>query len=171
VDGRATQVGRQVEGYIMHSAWALMNEVFMLISAGFAAVGWYQIRKKNVAVHRRLMITSAIFGGLFFVSYALGTVILGDVAFGGPAKWAHPYQVFLQVHVILATIGGLMLAGTLWLGLRAAFRIHRRIAPWTAVLWFVSAGTGLVVYLMLFVIFPHGPVANVLQLILHHSKR
>jgi putative membrane protein len=37
---------------------------------------------------------------------------------------------------------------------RRRFGRHRKVAPWTAVLWFVSAASGLAVFLFLFVVFP-----------------
>ncbi len=150
----------------MASVWALINELFMMASALFAAVGWYQIRRKDVHRHRRMMILAASLGAAFFVSYALGTLLVGDSSFGGPKSVAMLYQVILQIHVMLATIAAVMGVITIILAARRRFRLHRKIAPWTAVFWFVSAGTGLIVYLMLFVIFPPGPtVGNVLHLI------
>lgn len=151
----------------MASAWALLNEIFMIASSIFAGIGWYHIKHRDVHRHRRMMVWAASLGAAFFVSYVLGTLLVGDSQFGGPQSYAMLYQVILQIHVMLATIAAVLGVLTVVLAVRRRFHIHRKIAPWTAILWFVSAGTGLIVYLMLFVIFPPGPsVGNLLHLIL-----
>ena len=150
--------------------WALFNEMLMIISAVIAVFGWRQIRKKNREVHRRLMMTSSLFGAGFFISYAVATFVIGDTSYGGPSSLAVPYQIFLQIHVMLATIAAVMGVVTIVLALRSRFSTHRRIGPFTVVFWLVSAATGLVVYLMLFVIFPPGPTIKNLIHVLFSSK-
>ena len=150
----------------MAAGWGLVNELFMIVSSITAAFGWAAIRRNRVHLHRKLMITASVFGAMFFVSYALATLTIGDATFGGPSGMAGAYNSFLQVHVALATLGAILGVLTLILAARRRFRKHRRVAPWTAIMWFISAATGLVVYLLLFVIFPPGPaIRNVLHLI------
>ncbi len=154
----------------MASAWSLLNELFMIASATLAVIGWYYIRKGNIPVHRRIMLSSATLGAAFFVSYALSTLLIGDTSFGGPHSYAAPYQVFLQIHVVLATVAAVFGVVTIVLALRQAFKRHKKVAPWTVIMWLVSAVTGLVVYLLLFVIFPPGPqLGNLLHIITGHS--
>lgn len=153
----------------MHRLWNLFNELLMLTSAGFVAAGWYQIRHHRVHRHRRFMLIGAALGAAFFVSYVSASFIIGDTYFGGPQSVSLPYQVFLQVHVMLATAAAVLGVITLRLAWRARFSRHRRVAPWTAVSWMVAAGTGLVVFLLLFVIYPPGPSTTALwNLLLHH---
>ncbi|MBX5467508.1 MAG: DUF420 domain-containing protein [Firmicutes bacterium] len=133
----------------------------MLSSAAAVAAGWYCIRHRLVAVHRRLMLTGSVLGALFFVSYVVKTLTIGDTSFGGPAHWLPWYLGFLQVHVLLATAAGVLGVLTLRWALRANFGRHRRVAPWTATMWFVAAGTGLVVFLLLYVVFPPGSTGSV----------
>lgn len=138
----------------------------MIASSICAGFGWRYIRRKEIPIHRRWMLTAAFFGLCFFLSYAVDTLLVGDTSFGGPAQYRAPYQIFLQIHVMLATIAGILGVITIWLAIKRRFSAHRRIAPWTIVLWFISAGTGLVVYLLLFVIFPPGPtVANLMHIL------
>ncbi len=154
----------------MASAWSLLNELFMIASATLAVIGWYFIRKGNIPVHRRIMLSSATLGAAFFVSYALSTLMIGDTMYGGPQKYSSAYQLFLQVHVVLATVAAVFGVVTIVLALRQMFNRHKKVAPWTVVMWLVSAVTGLVVYLLLFVIFPPGPqLGNLLHIITGHS--
>jgi putative membrane protein len=145
---------------------AVLDELFMLGSAATVGAGWYQIRRGRVRRHRRLMLIGAACAVAFFLTYVAKTLAVGDTAYGGPRAWAQAYQVFLQTHTTLATLSAIAGIITLRWALRRRFRRHRRIAPWTAAAWLVTAATGLTVYLLLYVIFPPGPTTgNVLKLL------
>ena len=147
------------------TALAGLSEAFMLASAVAVVAGWRAIRRQRVQTHRAWMLSAAALGGAFFVSYALRSLLIGDTAFGGPHRWLTPYLTFLQVHVGLATLAGVLGVITLRRALRARFAQHKRIAPWTAVLWLIAAGSGLVVFLLLYVVFQPGATVNVLRAI------
>ncbi len=152
----------------MHFVWNLISECLMLASALSIAVGWYQIRHRHIRAHRRMMLLGAGFGGAFFLSYVFSTFMIGDMLYGGPHKYAAGYQTFLQVHVTLATLAAVLGVITLRWAFRRRFRKHRKVAPWTAVLWFLSAASGLAVFLMLFVMFPSGASTTSLIQVLFH---
>lgn len=142
-----------------------LNEAFMLSSAGFLLVGWYRVRHHQIHEHRRAMLTTAALAVGFFLSYAAKSLIYGDTTFGGPKAVSAAYQVFLQVHVALATLAAVLGIVTLRYALRRRFGRHRRVAPWTAGMWLVAAGTGLVVFVLLYVVFPPGVDQNVVRTI------
>ncbi len=147
---------------------AYLNEGFMLLSALAVALGWRAIRQGRRDVHRRYMLSGSVLAILFFVTYVLKSFLIGDTSFGGPKSWALPYLVFLQVHTILATVAAILGIMTLRLALTARFGRHRRIAPWTATSWFIAAGMGLGVFLMLYIVFPPGATTNMLRAITGH---
>ena len=134
-----------------------LSELLMLGSATSMAIGWYHIRRRRVALHRRWMLTAAGLGAAFFVVYVTRSLLYGDTTFAGPQALHLPYYVFLALHIVLATAGGVLGIITLRRALGRNFRQHRRIAPTTAWLWFIAAGTGLAVYLLLYVIYAPGP--------------
>jgi putative membrane protein len=146
---------------------AYLNEACMIASALAVAIGWGLIRRRRVDAHRRAMLTAAALGVAFFASYALHSLLVGDTAFGGPVGWRTPYVIFLQMHTLVATVAGVMGIVTVRWALRREFARHRRIAPWTASLWLVAAGSGLMVFLMLYVIFPSGATTNLLKALGH----
>lgn len=152
----------------MAATWAGINEAFMILSAISVGFGWYHIRLNHRETHRKFMLTAVYLGAAFFVSYLLSTVFVGDAYFGGPKTYNLPYQIFLQVHVLLATAAAVAGIITLRYALRERFGKHKKIAPWTAIMWFIAAVTGLGVFLMLFVIFPPGPTTPNLVKILFH---
>lgn len=144
----------------MAATWALVNELFMIASSLCAAIGIGYIRKRATVLHRMWMLTAASLGVCFFVSYVLGSLIVGDTAFGGPRSLDVPYQIFLLLHIALAITAGVMGVLTIRAAVRQRFDVHRRLAPMTATLWFIAAGTGLLVYLLLFVFFSPGQTVN-----------
>ncbi|MCY0901233.1 MAG: DUF420 domain-containing protein [Firmicutes bacterium] len=144
----------------MAANWALVNELFMIASSICAAIGIVYIKRKQQGRHRKWMLTAVTLGACFFVSYVLGSLIVGDTAFGGPKSLFAAYQIFLITHIFLAVVAAIMGVMTVRAALKGNFARHRKIAPWTAVLWFVAAATGLVVYLVLFVIYAPGPTVN-----------
>jgi putative membrane protein len=138
----------------------VLNEAFMISSGLSIAAGWYYIRRRRVDVHRRLMLAGTALAAAFFAGYALRTLLVGDTSFGGPAGLRPAYMGFLQAHSLLATVAAVLGVVTLRRALRGRFAQHRRIGPWTASLWFVTVATGLVVFMLLYVLFPPGPTTD-----------
>jgi len=145
---------------------AYFNEACLLSSAAAVSYGWWLIRRRRVQAHRRMMLIASALASAFFLSYVAKTVAFGDSNFGGPPSLRVFYQTFLQTHTILATLAAIFGVITLRRALRGRFSQHRRIAPWTVVMWYVATGTGLVVFLLLYVIYPPGPTSNVVRAVL-----
>ncbi len=140
----------------------------MLTSGALVGVGWYQIRRGRVRLHRGLMLAGASLAAAFFVSYLLSTLLIGDSLYDGPPRFGTAYQAFLLIHVTLATLAAILGVITLRRAFLRRFSRHRRVAPWTAVLWFVSAASGLGVFLILFVIFPsHTSTTSIFTVLFH----
>lgn len=134
-----------------------LSETLILASAGSAAVGWRMIRKRNVRAHRAFMWTAVAFATAFFLTYALKTLILGDATFGGPVRLRPLYDAILAIHIACATVAAGLGVITLRRALRRQFAAHRRLAPWTVRLWWTAAASGLLVYVLLYVVFSPGP--------------
>jgi putative membrane protein len=137
-----------------------INEIFMIASAISVALGWYFIRHRRPDVHRRFMLTGAALGVAFFLTYVAKTLWVGDTSFGGPRAFYVPYMTFLQIHTVLATVVAVLGILTLRRAFRRQFQQHRRIGPWTASLWLITAFSGLMVFLLLYVVFPPGPTSG-----------
>ena len=145
--------------------WPLLNEIFMITSATLIVVGWYYIRRGDRETHRKLMLTGATFAVAFFVSYVLDTLFVGDTTFGGPHQYKLAYTIFLQSHATLATVAAIFGIITIRRALLGRFRQHRKIAPWTASIWLIAAGSGLMVFLLLYVLYTPGPTTNLFRAI------
>jgi len=64
------------------------------------------------------------------------------------------HLVILSTHTVLAAVIVPLVLVTLWRALKTQFDRHRRIARWTLPLWMYVSATGVIIYLILYVLFP-----------------
>src|SRR5689334_19051403 len=113
------------------------------------------MRRKLIAAHRRVMISAVAVSTAFLASYLYYHAHVGSVRFLGMG-WIRPvYFAILISHTLLAATIVPMVLITLVRGLRGNFEQHRRIARWTYPMWLYVSITGVVVYLMLYKLYPH----------------
>jgi uncharacterized membrane protein YozB (DUF420 family) len=119
-------------------------------------LGYRFIRKRKILVHRLCMSGAFLTSILFLISYLIYHFQHPTTLFQGPG-WARPIYFFiLFTHVVLAVVIVPLVLITLRRALRGNFRDHQRIARITLPLWLYVSVTGVVVYLMLYQIFPSG---------------
>ncbi|SFD83048.1 putative membrane protein [Lentibacillus persicus] len=143
-----------------------ISTLFIIISAVLVAVGWRFIMKGKASAHKKTMISAAISALLFFIIYVSRTVFIGNTSFGGPEDLKIYYTIFLIFHITLATTGAIFGVVTITLALKRKIRIHQKIGPATAIIWFFSAVTGVMVYLFLYVFFDSGQTTSMIKAIL-----
>lgn len=139
---------------------------FIVISAIFVGLGWIQIMKGNRLTHQRLMLWGAGFALAFFLIYASRTIFIGNTTFGGPESLKLAYHLFLFFHIFLATAAGVFGIITLLHAFNRRFAKHKKIGRWTAVMWLLTAPTGVVVYVLLYVMYPGGETKPMIDAIL-----
>ncbi|NQF15208.1 DUF420 domain-containing protein [Brevibacillus sp. HB1.3] len=142
-----------------------VSTAFIVISGILVAIGWYAIAKKQVDKHMKIMKWAAICATIFFITYVSRTAFIGNTHFGGPDSIKPIYQTFLFFHIFLATVGGVMGLITLRYAYTKNYASHRKIGPWTSIVWFVTSITGAAVYLLLYWIYPGGETSGVLDVI------
>lgn len=133
---------------------SLVSTSFIFISAILMAIGWRYIRLGQRDRHRKMMIAAATCALLFFILYMTRTLVFGNMPFGGPDSVKPVYLTFLLVHIVLATLSAVLGIMTLTRAFKQQFDKHKRIARPTAVIWFITAATGVITYLLLNVIYP-----------------
>ncbi len=74
--------------------------------------------------------------------------------FQNPAWFRPIYLTLLLTHTILAVVIVPLILMTLSRGLKGQFDRHRAIARWTWPLWMYVSVTGVIVYMILYQIFP-----------------
>lgn len=143
-----------------------LSTIFIVLSAITVAIGWRQIRQRKIESHKKTMILGALFALTFFIIYLSRTVFFGNTAFGGPDHMKIYYTVFLIFHVFLATTAAVFGMITLITGYTNKLQKHKKIGPITSVIWFITAITGVAVYLLLYVFYSGGETTSVIKAIL-----
>ena len=133
------------DSVLPHLNAALNALSFLLLLAAF-----YMIRRGNVQMHRRLMLSALAVSCLFLVSYVAYHAQYGSVSSAGMGTVRPIYLFILVTHIILAAAIVPLVAVTVVRALRGDFARHRRIARWTYPLWLYVSVTGVVIYLMLY---------------------
>jgi putative membrane protein len=144
---------------LSYDSLAPLNAILNSTAALLLLAGYIAIRSHWVRVHRVCMISAFTVSVAFFISYCVYHYHVGDVRFGGRG-WIRPaYFSLLISHVALAVAIVPLALITLGRALRGRFARHRRIARWTWPIWMYVSVTGVVVYLMVYRLYPHLPHA------------
>ncbi|CDQ40234.1 MULTISPECIES: DUF420 domain-containing protein [Virgibacillus] len=143
-----------------------ISTFFIVLSGILVAIGWRYIVKGNAKKHKKTMIAAAISALIFFIIYVSRTIFIGNTSFGGPDDLKIYYTIFLIFHITLATTGAIFGIVTLTLAFKRKIRIHRKIGPVTSIIWFFTAATGTVVYLLLYILYEGGETTSLIKAIL-----
>jgi uncharacterized membrane protein YozB (DUF420 family) len=131
-----------------------INATLNATSAVLLLLGWRAVRRHQIDRHRGLMISAAIVSAAFLVCYVAYHARVGSVHFTATGAPRTIYFTILITHTILAVAIVPLVLRTLWLGLKRRDDRHRGIARWTFPLWLYVSVTGVVIYLMLYRIYP-----------------
>jgi putative membrane protein len=138
----------------------VVNGSLNALSTIFLSFGYYFIRRKNVKAHRNCMISAFVTSTLFLICYLTYHIYLAYVLHRGPTKFTDPawfrpiYLTILLTHTTLAVTIVPMILITLSRALRERFDRHKAIARWTWPLWMYVSVTGVVIYFLLYQIYP-----------------
>lgn len=111
--------------------------------------GFYFIRKRNIAAHRKSMVTAFVFSFLFLVSYVINHALHGDQLFPGHGVARTVYLTILVSHISLSVVALPLVLITFFFALSGRFKQHRAIVRYTLPIWLYVSVTGVVVYAML----------------------
>lgn len=137
-----------------------VNATLNGLSAIFLAFGFFFIKRGNKIAHRNCMISAFCTSVVFLACYLTYHTWLAMVLHQGPTRFAKPewfrpiYLVILMTHTVLAAVIVPMILITLNRARLQRFDLHRKIARWTWPLWMYVSVTGVLIYLLLYRIFP-----------------
>jgi uncharacterized membrane protein YozB (DUF420 family) len=135
--------------YLPHINACLNGTSALLLFSGYSF-----IRSGNVAAHRACQLSALVVSILFLASYLTYHYHHGATPFRGQGVVRPIYFTILTSHTILAIVIVPLVAITLYRALRQDFVRHRRIARITFPIWLYVSITGVIVYLMLYHIYP-----------------
>ncbi len=148
--GRQVQLERDYDLSGLPALNAFLNGT----SALLLTVGYLFIRQRKVTRHKICMVTAFGVSCLFLVLYVIYHYQVGSTPFSGQG-WIRPlYFTLLVTHIFLAALIVPLALTTIYRGLNAQFGKHVRIARWTLPIWLYVSVSGVVVYLMLYQLYP-----------------
>jgi putative membrane protein len=131
-----------------------LNALLNSTSALFLIAGYSFIRAGRVRAHRNCQLSAVTTSTLFLISYLTYHYHHGATRFAGQGIARPIYFTILISHTVLAVVIVPLVFVTLYRAARGDFFRHKRIARWTLPLWLYVSVTGVVVYLMLYHIYP-----------------
>jgi len=137
-----------------------VNAALNALSGVFLGAGYCFIRRGNRLAHRNCMLAAFAASTLFLACYLAYHTYLawylhkGPTVFRDPAWFRPIYLLILLSHTLLAIAIVPLALITLWRALRQRFERHKKIARWTWPLWMYVSVTGVLIYLLLYQVFP-----------------
>jgi putative membrane protein len=131
-----------------------LNACLNATSAILLVFGYRFIRAGRILAHRNCQLSALASSIIFLVSYVTYHLHHGATRFPGQGIVRPIYFTILFTHTVLAVVIVPLVIITLTRALRGDFVRHRRIARWTLPLWLYVSVTGVVVYLMLYHLYP-----------------
>ena len=131
-----------------------VNACLNFSSAVLLTIGYVQIRKQRQIAHRNCMIGAFITSTIFLACYLTYHYFARATHFVNP-PWFRPiYLTILLTHTVLAVVIVPMILITFSRAFKQRFDRHKAIARWTLPLWMYVSVTGVIIYLLLYQIFP-----------------
>jgi putative membrane protein len=125
------------------------------LSAVLLTAGWVCIRRGRRAAHRRCMLGALAASALFLGGYLTYHFLVRRVTVFRDPAWFRPiYLGLLASHTLLAAVSAPLVLLTLTRALRGHFDAHRRLARWTWPVWLYVSGSGVLIYALLYHLFP-----------------
>jgi uncharacterized membrane protein YozB (DUF420 family) len=116
--------------------------------------GLVLVKRRRLTGHKVCMLSAFAVSMLFLGSYLVYHIQVGSVRFTGTGLVRPVYFAVLITHTILAAVVPFLAVVTVTFGLRAKYARHVRIAKWTLPIWLYVSVTGVIVYLMLYRLYP-----------------
>lgn len=127
-----------------------VNATLNAASAVLLVAGYVLIRRRQITLHRRVMLTAFVTSSLFLICYVAYHAQVGSVRFTRQGFVRPLYYSILITHVTLAAAVLPLSIITLSRGLQERFDRHRAIARWTFPIWLYVSVTGVLVYVLLY---------------------
>ena len=133
----------------------IVNACLNALATVFLMLGFVYIKKGNKTAHRNCMISAFVTSAVFLTCYLIYHFSTEVVTKFVEPQWFRPiYFVLLFTHVVLAVVILPLIFITLSRALKERFDQHRKNARWTWPLWMYVSITGVLIYILLYQIFP-----------------
>jgi putative membrane protein len=117
-------------------------------------LGWIFIKNNKVNLHRLAMLTAFALGGVFLVCYVTYHISNPSNRFTGVGLVRGVYLFILVTHILLSLVVLPFVLRAMFYAINREFENHRKIAKLAYPIWLYVSITGVIVYLMLYQLFP-----------------
>jgi uncharacterized membrane protein YozB (DUF420 family) len=134
----------------------LLNASLNATSAVLIGLAHYQISKRRIEAHKKLMLAAVCTSSAFLASYLYYHFAIRHgqpTRFPGTGLARTIYFTVLTSHTLLAAVIVPLIFVSIRRGLRRDDRAHTRVARWAYPLWMYVSVTGVLIYLMLYRIY------------------
>lgn len=133
---------------------ATTNAVLNALSTVLLVAGWVFIARGQWKAHRAAMIAAFAVSAVFLVCYLTYHYLVGHVPFKGQGPVRTVYFVILITHIVLAVFVPILALRMFFLAWKGRWQAHRRLGKITMPIWLYVSVTGVVIYAMLYHLFP-----------------
>jgi putative membrane protein len=134
-----------------------LNAVLNSSCAALLVVGYLAVKTRRIAVHKACMLAALATSAVFLGSYLYYHFVVKDgqpTRFTGPEPMRTVYLAILISHTVLAVVVTPLALTTAYFGVRDRLSQHVKLARWTLPMWLYVSVTGVVVYFMLYQLYP-----------------
>lgn len=131
-----------------------INAALNSLSALLLLCALYLIRRRRAHAHHRVMLGACLTSALFLVSYLVYHAQHGTTHFVAPPRVRSMYLGILLSHTVLAALTLPLVAMSLYRAFRGQYHRHKRISRFTLPIWLYVSVTGVIIYLMLYQLYP-----------------
>ena len=129
-----------------------INASLNLLSTLFLLLGYINVKRGDRNTHKKFMVLALLSSGLFLIFYLIYHSQVGSVPYPH-YDWTRPvYFAVLIPHIILAAAMSPFILIAVWFAFRENFEKHRKIVRWLWPVWMYVSISGVVIYLMLYVL-------------------
>ena len=133
---------------------ATTNAVLNALATVLLVAGWVFIARGQWKAHRAAMIAAFAVSAVFLVCYLTYHYLVGHVPFRGQGSVRTVYFAILITHIILAVFVPILALRMFFLAWKGRWEAHRRLGKITMPIWLYVSVTGVVIYAMLYHLFP-----------------
>lgn len=135
-----------------------VNASLNALATVLLVLGYVQIKRRQELAHKWTMLACFGVSVVFLACYLTYHLNIegGSRRFPSypPTAVRFTYYGILFTHVVLAAAVPFLAVATIWLGLANRRKAHTRVAWWTFPIWLYVSITGVVVYLLLYQLYP-----------------
>jgi putative membrane protein len=142
---------KPAQGYSSRFIGALpaVNATLNGISSVLLVAGFRAVKRRNYALHVRLMFAALVSSALFFVSYVVYHNFHGDTKFTGTGAVRPIYFFILISHILLSAVAVPLILSSFYLSLAGRLALHKKVSRITFPIWLYVSVTGVLIFAML----------------------